>query len=372
MRILELIPVLIDGGAERFIVDISKEFVEEGHTVHIASLFPEDPEGMKFFPDWDERVTRSFLDKQLGFDWKVILRLRSLIRSFKPDVIHTHLRVANYLAIAQLFSFRRVPVVHTVHNHAPEEVDSDKEKKFRSFLYRSKRLYPVTISGVSDASFDDFYDGLKAKRIDNGRSFPEKTEKYADVSEFFRELRNRLGEDCRFWLNIGRLTPQKNQVMLVRAFQRLLDEGHNAALLILGTERPPFSDPILKEMQPFLGDRIQWLGGKINATDYLHLSDYFVLSSEYEGMPISLIEAMATKALPVSTPVGGIPEMIEPHGVLSQEKDEDSFVKALIKASEIDSLEKEEAQEQLYNRYLDRYSMKSCANQYLQYFKILQ
>jgi glycosyltransferase involved in cell wall biosynthesis len=178
MRILELIPSLIDGGAERFILDISKEFIEQSHEVCIASLFPESEEGLKYFSDWDPQIERAFLDKKLGFDPKVILRLRKLIKEYRPDIIHTHLRVVNYLAIAKLMGGISQPIVHTVHNDAAQEVGSDKEQKFRHFLFKSGRIHPVSISGMSDDSFKKIYEGVDVHRIDNGRSFPEKTEDF--------------------------------------------------------------------------------------------------------------------------------------------------------------------------------------------------
>ena len=371
MRILEIIPLFTDGGAERFAVDISSEFSNNGHSVHISSLFARDAEGMKYFPDWDERIGRSYLDKKMGLDYRLLNRLDVLIKNFRPDIIHTHLRVLNYIALVQLFSRRKAQVVHTVHNHAPEEVFGFKERAFRWCLYRSKLVHPVTISQVSDGSFSAFYAGMKAKRIDNGRSFPEKTDRFGEVEQWFEEKRNSFGSDARFWVNIGRLTPQKNQVVLVEAFSEWVKSGHNGLLIILGTERPPWSDPIMEGIKPFLSDRILWLGGKSNATDYIHLADYFILSSLYEGMPISLIEAMAAGCLPVCTDVGGIPEMIDPHGVMIAGTEVEMVLEGMETACSLSDQEKKQRTEALKARYEERYSLRRCAEAYFDHFKQL-
>jgi len=364
--------MLIDGGAERFLVDLSNELVHKGHEVVVISLFPRDEEGLKYFPDLDPRIRLVFLDKKLGFDAKVILRLRKTLWKERPDYIHTHLRVVNYLAIAGFLGLPKVPVVHTIHNDARKEVSGDKEFKLRRFLFSTGRVFPVTISETSHASFLDYYGLKKVRRIDNGRMEPRSSAQMPELRTEVARLKERWGDDLRIWVNIGRITPQKNQAMLVSAFAQILAEGHNGLLWILGTERAPVSAPILAEMAPHMGERIVWLGGKSNATDYVHCADFFALSSLYEGMPISIIEAMACKALPVSTPVGGIPEMVAPHGVLSDTAEEGSYVDALRTALNLNRAEHSQRTEALYQRYTERYSMRSCADAYIQLFQELK
>ena len=120
---------------------------------------------------------------------------------------------------------------------------------------------------------------MKAKRID-WTLFPEKTDRFGEVEQWFEQRRHSLGRSTdldQYWP----IDPP-NQVVLVEAFTELVKSGHNGLLIILGTERPPWSDPIVEGIKPFLSDRIL-LGGKSNATDYMHLADHFVLSSLYEG-----------------------------------------------------------------------------------------
>lgn len=364
--------MLIDGGAERFLVDLSNELVHQGHEVVVISLFPRNEEGLKYFPDLDPRIRLVFLDKKLGFDAKVILRLRKTLWQERPDYIHTHLRVVNYLAMAGFLGLPKVPVVHTIHNDARKEVSGDKEFRLRRFLFSTGRVFPVTISETSHASFLEYYGLKRVRRIDNGRMEPRSSVQMPAVQAEVSRLKAQFGDEVRIWVNIGRITPQKNQAMLVSAFAQILAEGHNGVLWILGTERAPVSTPILAEMAPHLGDRIVWLGGKSNATDYVQCADFFALSSLYEGMPISIIEAMACKALPVSTPVGGIPEMIAPYGVLSETAEESSYGDALRSALNLSADERAERTDALYRRYAERYSMRSCAQSYIQLFQELK
>jgi glycosyltransferase involved in cell wall biosynthesis len=120
-----------------------------------------------------------------------------------------------------------------------------------------------------------------------------------------------------------------------------------------------------------LSDRILWLGGKNNATDYIHLADYFILSSLYEGMPISLIEAMAAGCLPVCTDVGGIPEMIDPHGVMIVGTEVEMVLEGMETACSLSDQEKKQRTEALKARYEERYSLRRCAEAYFDHFKQL-
>lgn len=364
--------MFIDGGAERFLVDLSNELHAQGHQVVMGSLFPRTEQGMSYFPDIHPEIQLRFLDKKLGFDLGSIFALRDLIRRERPDFIHTHLRVVNYLALAGFLGLPKAPIVHTIHNDARKEISGDKEFRLRKFLFSSKRVFTVTISDVSHRSFLDYYGLKRVRRIDNGRALPVPSPQMPELRAEVEELRRRFGPDLKIWVNIGRITPQKNQAMLVAAFARLLDEGHNGVLWILGTERSPVSEPILEQMRPHMSERIAWLGGKANATDYLHCADFFALSSLYEGMPISLIEAMACKALPVSTPVGGIPEMVEPLGMLSRTAQEVDFLDALRHAAGLTPEEYQSRVDGLYARYAEKYSMVRCAQLYVDLFKELK
>lgn len=368
-RILELIPIFVDGGAERFVVDISNEFVKQGHEVAIVSLFPRSEQGLSFFPDLNPGIRLYFLNKRPGLDIKVFNRLAEIIRNEKPDLIHTHLRVINYLLIERLFSSNKIPIIHTVHNDASQEVLGTKELRFRKWAFKRLKVEPITISEKSKESFIQYYQVDDVLRIDNGRTNFSYTEAFETVQHEWMRAQAQFGMNVKLWLNIGRITPQKNQVMLVKSFARLIEEGHNGVLWIMGTERPPVSEAILSEMAPYLGDRIQLIGGKTNATDYLLLADYFVLSSLYEGMPISVIEAMAAKTMVVSTPVGGVPEMVAPFGIISKDVEINAFFKAMLKAASLDEMDYKQRTSALHDRFQKQFTMEVCAKEYL---KLLQ
>ena len=90
MKIFEIIPQLEQGGAERFVVDLCNELVKR-HDVTLVVLHNLGKYGL-FARDVDKRVRIICLDKRLGFDWRLMFKLRKLIKKEEPDIVHTHLR----------------------------------------------------------------------------------------------------------------------------------------------------------------------------------------------------------------------------------------------------------------------------------------
>jgi glycosyltransferase involved in cell wall biosynthesis len=118
------------------------------------------------------------------------------------------------------------------------------------------------------------------------------------------------------------------------------------------------------ELIALAGDHIHFLGLKSNVNDYLYASDGFCLSSVYEGMPISLIEAFACGCIPVCTPVGGIINTIEQGvtGFLSLTVSESDYLDALRKFIKFGSSINKEL---LVKYYHENLSIEQCALKYM-------
>lgn len=112
-------------------------------------------------------------------------------------------------------------------------------------------------------------------------------------------------------ITVGRLDKQKDPMLLIRAFQTVSEKNKNARLVFIG-------DGMLRgEMETFinhnkLNEKIKLAGLKsaIQIAEYLKGSDVFALSSAYEGMPMCVLEALASGLPVVSTSVGEVPRVI--------------------------------------------------------------
>jgi len=366
MRIVQIIPNLASGGAERFVVDLCNELSKE-YEVHLITFF--DADNSEFLRNSLTNKTHTHtLGKKIGFDMKIIFKLFRIIKIIKPDLIHSHLSSLNYLLFVIPF-FRNVSFIHTVHNDAFKEAGYKWIKKTRSLFYNKKLILPVTISSESDRSFREAYKKTVPTLILNGRVYPDKTILFEKAERFINSIK--LTSDTKIFVTIGRLETQKNQLMLVNSFNRLLTKYQDSKLIIIGGERnSETSKRIKKQLKEKAGNNIILLGELENATDYLHLAEYFCLSSLHEGMPITLIESFACKCIPICTPVGGMKEMIEniDSNLLSNSTSEDDYLKALDYAITLNENNRESLKNELAKSFENNYSMKICSERYIELY----
>ncbi|HET8573178.1 MAG TPA: glycosyltransferase [Edaphocola sp.] len=372
MKILQIIPTISGGGAERFVVDLSNELAKT-HSVSLLTLYNPREEDI-FRKDLSGKVVSFSLNKQPGLDKTIAFRLFRIIKKIKPDIIHNHLRSINYLLPVLPF-LGKIPVVHTIHNDAFRECPNARMRRARQFFFNSGKMVPVAISDESYHSFMMAYKNSAAALIKNGRSFPKPSSGIQQVKEELTGYKR--NDDTKVFLHIGRMEPQKNQLMLAEAFSRLITMDHaNAILLFIGGGRNTAeSRQIQSGLEAFArsGIGVYVLGEKTNATDYLYASDFFCLSSTFEGMPISLIEAMAVGAVPVCTPVGGIPEVLNDidASLLSEATDTGSYYNTLKWGYGLRDSRYAELRDLSKALYEERYSMVNCADKYSELYQEL-
>ena len=125
------------------------------------------------------------------------------------------------------------------------------------------------------------------------------------------------GERRKEFVNLGRLHEQKNQEMLINAFSTIAKKHEDFTLTIYGEGKLKDKLQLLIN-EKGLTERVTLAGNRSNVLELIKDSYAFVLSSDFEGMPNALIEAMS-KALPcVGLKTGGIPELIDEKYVCSR------------------------------------------------------
>jgi glycosyltransferase involved in cell wall biosynthesis len=326
MRIVQIIYSLELGGAEKFVVDLSNE-LSKNHEVYLLTYKDDNIKSNRFhFPDLSPRVSYTNLNLQPGFKLSDVKKLNKQLKKIDPDIVHCHLGVIFHVFLYTLLH-RSKNFFHTIHSDA--KVDSNKglASFIRRFFYKKLIFKPITISEKSQQSFNEFYKLKNSHLIYNGRQKPEKTAAFEATKteiENYKQNHNDL-----VFIHIGRQDlVLKNQLMLIKVFNRLVNENNNLILLIIGNDYDKPEASILKKIA---GNGIYFCGSKQNIADYLLNADAFCLSSKFEGMPISLLEALACECVPICTPVGGIPNLItnNSNGFLSKNTEEDSYYDAV-------------------------------------------
>jgi glycosyltransferase involved in cell wall biosynthesis len=234
------------------------------------------------------------------------LRLRRLAREQRYDIIHTHMPLS--AAIARIALGRRPRFVHTEHNVWERHRRSSRWANALTFRRNSAVL------AVSSSVAQSIKPPLVAFRkppvevLLHGINLNEIHLLSADRTQ----ARAALGLDPSDVVigTVGNFTRKKNQQMMLHATALLAERVPNVRLVLVGTG--PLEDN-LRHLAADLGiaDRTIFTGSRDDVLELLPGFDVFCLSSQFEGLSIALVEAMATGIPCVATAVGGIPEVIE-------------------------------------------------------------
>lgn len=359
MKIIQLIYSLCSGGAERFVVSLSNQLAEMGHDVTICMLLSDKNTSYIFNCQFmNSHVKFHSMGFMPGFSLKKVTDVEKYILSQQPDVVHCHLNVIPYvfrLAITQ----KNIRFIHTLHNIAENASGKKLQKPLNRFFYKNGYITPVTISEKCRQSYMHYYGLPSPVSIDNGCEMPRKSIKFDAVTAEVESYKN--NKTSPVFIHVARFHEQKNQKLLIDVFNELDRKGQDFVLLVIGDG---FDHGLGAELKGQACGKIHFLGLKNNVADYLCCSDAFCLTSIYEGLPISLLEAMACGVIPVCTQVGGIPDVIEDGetGFVS-EADKEAYLAALERY-----LNEPMDKDAVINKYEKDYSMTSCALKYIEVY----
>lgn len=315
MKIVQVMPDFGLAGAETMVENLSCGLTAEGHDVLVISFFDLHTAITERIENRGIKI--KYLGKKRGFDPSIISKMRKIIKAYQPDVIHTHRYVLPYAFLASMgFKAKRV---HTVHNVAQKE-QTKVGKNINRVLFRYFNVAPVALSKEIQRTIQEVY-GLPDNRIPvvfNGIDLSR-----CIVKESYAR------KDTFTVLHIGRFMDVKNHELLLRSFARFKGQHSDARLQLLG-------DGELKEnMMQLAGqlditDAVEFAGLQSNVYPWLHNADVFILPSKFEGMPMTLIEAMGTGLPIIASNVGGIPDMLSSQKeALLIEPKEEKIIEAL-------------------------------------------
>ncbi len=251
-------------------------------------------------------------------DVRAFAGLVKLARTFKPDIVHTHLAKAGALGrVAGRLAGARV-VLHTYHGSVFRGYFGQRESAVylgieRGLARISTRIVAITSGqkadliglGIApDAKIAEIPLGLD---LDQFRELPAREDAVAALG---------LSPDSRYVAIVARLVPIKDVPTFVRALARVTESRPDVCGLVVGDgpERGAV-EGIARDLG--LGDRCRFLGWRADLSNVYAASDVVALTSLNEGSPVSVIEAMAAGCAVVATAVGGVPDVVgEAAGIL--------------------------------------------------------
>lgn len=318
-KVMLIIPTLGCGGAEKFVLDLAAHLDKDKYLVTVVSLYSSDyaAENRKAQIAKDG-IDVVYLNKKRGLDFKCFIKMKKLIADIKPDVIHTNLSADLYLISAGA-GIKNVCYIHTLHTVAKNELPL-LHLSVEKHKYRKKQIIPVAISPYIRESVSSCY-GLDEKEIPmvyNG----------VDTHRFNVNDRSYKGNDIVF-VSVARFSPVKNHELMIEAFQKAMKQYPEIRLVLVG-DGELLSDIKNKVNQKGLTDYVSFTGNISNVEDYLKSSDVFLISSDYEGMPLSALEAMAAGLPIVTTAAGGVIDIIDGNGITVPVKDSNALADAML------------------------------------------
>lgn len=306
------IGTLLTGGAEVFVVNLIKSLDRDKFKISLIVL---DKKNNTFLEDIIDglNINVYYMNKPVGFSLKTMYKIYILLRKIKPDIIHGNIGGIIYVLL-YLLVCRNVKAVHTAHTLAKVEFGKFKRIVLKYF-YKRRKIIPVVISANNLEDFKSTYK-LKSNQvvlISNGVD----VDRFACARDFFRKP-IRLG-------HVGRFEEVKNHKIILMIFEKLLELGFSVTLRLVG------KGSLLKDYRDRYSDDVVFVEETANVEEELAKIDIFVFPSIYEGMPLSLIEAMASGCVIIASNVGGINSLIEDdmNGYKYNSDDLDSFINSI-------------------------------------------
>jgi glycosyltransferase involved in cell wall biosynthesis len=289
------------GGAENVVVRLAAALRERGDQPIVATLEPgwmtERVEALGI-PVW-------IVPQRPGFDFAWVFRFARELSRARIDVLHSHEFAMNSFGSAAAL-LARVPAISTIHGR---NWVSDRPR--RAFAYRMLRRLGVPVVAVSEdlAGFLVERLGIPRERlalVHNGIPLPDATPSGArSARRSAARAALAIPADRSLVVAVGNLYPVKDHATLLRALARLPDA--RVAIAGRGAEEQP-----LRQLAVELGlaDRVHLLGLRDDVGTVLAAGDVFVQPSLSEGLPLAVLEAMASGLPVVATRVGGVHEAV--------------------------------------------------------------
>jgi glycosyltransferase involved in cell wall biosynthesis len=291
------------GGAERQLTQLACGFARRGWRVQVVSMLPADSPLVIQLKE--AGVTAASLGMSPGIPNPLIVRtLAQILQSFGTHVLHSHMVKANLLGRLAANAAGVNVQISTAHN----TVEGGWWVKWAYRLTDSMADLTTNVSEKSVARYVDIgaVPAGRIRLVRNGLDLGPFDADPASRSTYRKDL----GLDDRFaWIAVGRLTKQKDYLNMIQAFADLSKAHPEASLLIVG--KGPERAHIEHQVQELgLTSRVQLLGERADVPSLLNASDAYVMSSAWEGAPIVLLEAAASRLPIAATDVGGNRELV--------------------------------------------------------------
>lgn len=346
MRIMHVIDSLgRSGGAEQQLVTNLQRFTDAGFEHELLCLYPGEGNTRESEVPGHVRITYLYSQHERTRNrLRLIRRMFGAFRSRSPDLVHCALPDAA-LAARVAGRLTAVPVVESLVNvsHEPvHAVDNDAVTPLKLALHRAvdrltmrwiTRFHALSQEVARSWAETVHIPPEKITVIPRGvdtATLPDPEERGEVRRSVLLEFG--LSEDTLLLFNIGRQVAQKGQIYVVRAMPEILENLPNAVFLSAGSAGAKTSPITTESAELGLADSVRLIGVRPDIPRLLAAADIFVFPSLYEGLGVSLLQAMASGLACVTTDRPPMTEVVSDRdtGLLVSAQDPAAIAKAVV------------------------------------------
>ena len=270
-----------------------------------------------------------FDEKKLG-SLQIFIRLRTFMKAVSPDIVHTHRQKENVLgSVAALLSSsaKSLRTVHGSSESLPRRMQINKQF-FRMMDRLCGQLMQDRIVAVSSQLADQLATRFpinKIRIIENGIDV-EAVQKAASEPVELPGPSQAINIAI-----VGRLVPVKRADIFLRVAQMLIEESEGHYIFYIFGDGPLRDDitSLLKTLG--LERRVFMMGFQSNIAAFLSKMNFLLITSDHEGLPMNLLEALSLRLPVIAHSVGGIPMVLDNGrcGTLVTENSPENYVRAI-------------------------------------------
>lgn len=305
IKLIQLIHGFPTGGAENLVKQYCQLFDEENidliilalHNHH--SIFDKELEKSRLKIIYVDDVIDRHFDSFPDIVKKVMHRLfrkalvRSYIRNIRPDVIHYHLPLSEYIKKAK--PNKGTKIFLTVHSEPKslwnDKTERRKDKSATCWLIKNYSFKFIALHEKMREEINEMFGVDDTLVLNNGVQYDRFLVK---ESKDIIKKRLLIPENTVVIGHIGRFVAVKNHKFIVNIFDEFLRMHPNSILLFVGVGE--LQEEIKKMVdEKGLSGKVKFLGVRSDIPEILHIIDVILFPSVYEGMPVSLIEAQVSR-----------------------------------------------------------------------------
>ncbi len=307
MRIIQICTNFRPGGIQRHVLDLTNDLSERGHQVALAGdhgdWCPDDSDPNFEHLSLDKIAAgQDGVFKRLSEILPVARKLRQALKKHNIQLVHSHETAPAIVARLATMGLN-IPVIFTYHGSEPE--------REASVARTAKRCADMTISPSRTSLESLISKGLTREKTHVIGLGVHKLPKVS--KEHVAELRKSLlGKKGRFLISsLSRLDQQKGIDMMIEVARKISDKRDDVVFAIGG--HGPLSD-IVESWAEVTGvsENVKFLGPVDDVASVLMASDLYLLTSRWEALPISIVEAFQTGLPVIATDCGGVKELVDP------------------------------------------------------------